>query len=149
MTNQSPGPTLSLSMSRVLAASPEQVFRAFTDPDWYGQWWGPEGTRSEVRQLDLQVGGAYRVDMHLPDGSLAVMYGRYREIDPPQLLAYSLAWEGDPTEMLVTLEFEPHEDGTELTVTHEGFTDQARAGQHEQGWASSLDRLVSLLANQS
>lgn len=149
MTTQSPGPTLSLSLSRVLAAPPEQVFKAFTDPEWYGQWWGPEGTRSEVRQLDLQVGGSYRVDMHMPDGTTAVMYGRYSEIDPPQLLAYSLAWEGDPSETLVTLEFEPHKDGTELILTHEGFTDQARADQHEHGWTGSFTGLDKLLATQS
>ena len=149
MTTQSPGPTLSLSMSRVLAASPEQVFRAFTDPEWYGEWWGPEGTSSEVKQLDLQVGGSYRVDMVMPDGSVHVMYGRYKEIDPPQLLAYSLAWEGESVETLVTLEFEPHEDGTELTVTHEGFADQARADQHEHGWVGSFSRLESLLAKHS
>jgi uncharacterized protein YndB with AHSA1/START domain len=145
MTNQSSVPTLSVSLSRVLAAPPDQVFRAFTDPDWYGQWWGPEGTRSEVKQLDLRVGGAYKVNMVMPDGSVHVMYGSYREIDPPQLLAYSLAWEGDPAETLVTLEFEPHDDGTELTLTHEGFADQVRADQHEHGWTSSFERLVSLL----
>ena len=148
MTTQSPGPTLSLSMSRVLPAAPELVFRAFTDPGWYGQWWGPEGTSSEVKQLDLRVGGSYRVDMSLPDGNTAVMYGRYEEIDPPKLLSYSLAWEGEAAETLVTLEIEPHEDGTELTITHEGFVDSTRVDQHEHGWRDSLDRLDRLIRKQ-
>ncbi len=144
MTTQSP--TLSFSTSKVLAATPEQVFKAFTDPQWYGQWWGPEGTRAEVKQLDLEVGGAYRVDMNMPDGNSTVMFGTYQEIDPPRLLAYSLAWEGEGMETLVTLEIEPHDDGAELTVTHEGFTDQVRADQHEHGWTSSLARLEELLS---
>lgn len=145
MTTESQGPTLSLSMSRVLAAAPEEVFKAFTDPAWYGQWWGPEGTNSEVKQLDLEVGGSYRVDMSLPDGNTAVMYGRYEEIDPPRLLSYSLTWEGEAVETLVTLEMEPHENGTELTVTHEGFVDSTRVDQHEHGWSDSLNRLGELL----
>lgn len=145
MTTQSPGPTLSLSLSRVLAAPPEQVFRAFTDPNWYSQWWGPEGTDSEVTQLELEVGGSYRVKMNLPDGNVAVMYGTYREIDPPRLLSYSLLWEGEGAETLVTLELEPHADGTELILTHEGFTDQMRADQHEHGWTDSLSRLEKVL----
>lgn len=149
MTTQSPGPTLSFSTSRVLAAAPEQVFKAFTDPDWYSQWWGPEGTVSKVTQLDLRVGGAYRVAMKLPDGNETALYGTYREIDPPKLLAYSFAWEGMPDQTLVTVELEPHEDGTELTVTHEGFTDQTLCDQHEYGWSGSLDRIEKLLANES
>ncbi len=146
MTTQSPGPTLSLSMSRVLAATPEQVFRSFTDPEWYATWWGPEGTTSTVRQLELEVGGAYRVDMSLPDGNSTVMYGQYREIEPPGLLVYTLAWEGEGLETLVTIEIEEHEDGAELTLTHEGFADEERVGQHEHGWASSFNRLENLLA---
>lgn len=149
MTTQSSGPTLSFSISRVLAAPPEQVFKAFTDPEWYSQWWGPEGCSSRVTQLELEVGGAYRVDMKLPDGNEAVLYGTYREIDPPRLLAFSLAWEGTPDETLVTLELEPHADGTELTVTHEGFKDQEYCDQHEHGWTSSIDRLERLLAHNS
>lgn len=149
MTTQASGPTLSFSLSRVLAAPPEQVFKAFTDPEWYSQWWGPEGTSSKVTQLELKVGGAYRVDMKLPDGNQTVLYGTYREIDPPKLLAYSFAWEGLPDETLVTLELEPHADGTELTVTHEGFTDQTMADQHEGGWSGSIDRMEKLLATSS
>lgn len=146
MTSQIPGPALTLSMSRVLAAEPEQVFRAFTDPEWYGTWWGPEGTRSEVKQLDLRIGGSYRVEMRLPDGNTTTLYGTYREIDPPRLLSYSFIWEGEGIETLVTLEMEPHEDGTELTLTHEGFTDGERRDQHGIGWGSSFDRLERLLA---
>ncbi len=149
MTTQSPGPTLSFTISRVMAASPEQVFKAFTDPEWYSQWWGPEGTRSKVTQLDLEVGGAYRVDMVLPDGTETVLYGTYMQIEPPKLLAYSFAWEGLPDETLVTVELEPHADGTELTVTHEGFADQERADQHEHGWVSSVDRLERLVTGNS
>ncbi len=145
MTTQGSGPSLSFSMSRVMAAEPKEVFRAFTDPDWYGQWWGPEGVNSKVKHLDLRVGGAFRVEMHFPDESVQVLYGTYQEIDPPKLLTYSFAWEGLPEETLVTLELEPHADGTELTLTHEGFTDQTRVDQHEHGWASSLDRLRQLL----
>ena len=143
---QSPGPSLTLSISRVIRTTPEKVFRAFTDPAWYAAWWGPEGTQSEVRELDLREGGAYRIDMHMPDGSTVTLYGRYREIEPPRLLSYTWAWEGQPLETVVTLEIEPHSDGAELTVTHEGFVDQRDVGMHDHGWNSSLDRLERFAA---
>ena len=133
-------------MRRILSATPEQVFKAFTDPDSYSRWWGPPGCSSRVTQLDLEVGGTYRLDMTMPDGTLTGLHGTYREIDPPKLLSYSFQWEGDDLETLVTVELEPHAEGTELILTHEGFTDQERCDMHEQGWAGSLDRMVEVLA---
>ncbi len=147
MTTQDSQPSLGFTLRRVLAATPERVFRAFTDPDWYSQWWGPPGCSSQVRQLDLEVGGAYAIVMTLPDGSQIGLRGTYREIEPPRVLAYSFQWEGDELETLVTVELEPHADGTELIVTHEGFTDQEFCDEHEKGWAGSLERMVELLAS--
>ena len=146
MTTQNLQPSLGFTMRRILSATPEQVFKAFTDPDSYSRWWGPPGCSSTVTQLDLEVGGTYRLDMTLPDGTLTGLHGTYREIDPPKLLSYSFQWEGDDLETLVTVELEPHAEGTELILTHEGFTDQERCDMHEQGWAGSLYRMVEVLA---
>ena len=74
-----------------------------------------------------------------------VLYGTYREIQRPSLLVYSWAWEGMPGETLVTLEIDPHESGTELTITHEGFTDPEQASQHQDGWDACLVRIVDTL----
>ena len=145
MITESTEPILTLSITRIFKASPETVFKAFTDPQWYEQWWGPEGMTSKVRQFDLRVGGAFRVDMHGPDGHVMTLYGQFRRIEPPRLLEHTFAWEGEGHETTVTIEFEPHEDGTELTVTHSGFTDQDRAGEHEFGWVSSFDGLDAFL----
>ena len=138
-------PTLNLSVSRTFKARPETVFRAFTDPDWYARWWGPEGSQCRNVRVDLREGGSYSLDMHLPDGSIARMYGTYREIVPPERLVYTWTWEGENVETLVTLELEAVEGGTELTMTQEGFRDSRAVAMHDHGWSGSLDRLEGLL----
>ena len=75
------------------------------------------------------------------------VYGQFRRIEPPKLLEHSFAWEVEGHETTVTIEFEPHESGTELTLTDSGFTDRDGAGQHEEGWASSFDGLDAFLLN--
>jgi len=134
----------SLRLSRTIAASPEEVFRAWTDPAEMKQWYCPEGGTVDVAEVDLAVGGRYKVAMRMPDG-IHVAYGVYREIDPPRKLAFTWQWEsGDGPkegETLVTIELEERDGSTELVLTHERFaTAEARDG-HEQGWASALNKL--------
>jgi uncharacterized protein YndB with AHSA1/START domain len=58
-----------LEVTRVLAASPQQIWSAWADPDAIAYWWGPDGFTSTVRELDLRNGGRFDVVMHGPDGA--------------------------------------------------------------------------------
>jgi len=51
-----------------VAANPEKIWDALTDPEKMAKWWGPKGFTSTVEELDVRKGGKFRVIMHGPDG---------------------------------------------------------------------------------
>jgi uncharacterized protein YndB with AHSA1/START domain len=135
----------SLRLRHTFAAPRERVFRAFTDPEELKQWFGPtDGHAIPVAEVDLRVGGRYRIDLLGPSGSLYRIVGEYREIRPPERLVYTWRWEigEDVGETLVTVEFFERGNATDVALTHEGLpTARAREG-HEGGWTGSLGRLA-------
>jgi uncharacterized protein YndB with AHSA1/START domain len=137
-----------LEQRRVLGAPRSEVFGACTDPALLAQWWGPRGFTAPSVELDLRPGGGYRIAMQPPEGELFHLSGTYREVDPPNRLAYTFNWEPpdpDDRETLVTMTFEERVEETEVTVLQEGFASQQRRALHEEGWTDSLDRLQELL----
>jgi uncharacterized protein YndB with AHSA1/START domain len=148
MTAQSTG--FLLHVERVLPAPPPLAFAAATEPATLAEWWGPKGFTAPSIELDLRVGGRYRIAMKPPDAAAFHLSGRFREIDPPRLLSYTFSWdEPDPDdqETLVTLSFGEDDDGTRLTVDQGRFATEARRELHVQGWTEALDRLHGLLSS--
>jgi uncharacterized protein YndB with AHSA1/START domain len=131
-----------LVLRRVLPASPDRVFAAWTDPASLSRWMSPN--RSASATLDLRVGGAIRIVMKGPDWDIEHT-GEYREIDPPARLVFT--WNSPytgPEPSIVTIELRPHGDGTELTLIHEQLpADQV--DPHRGGWAQILENLESVL----
>ncbi len=127
-----------LHITRVLAVSPERVWRAFTDPAVLAGWYWPPRFATTV-ETDLRVGGRYRIDG--PGAAMAVT-GEYVSVDPPSRLMFTWRWDGDVEETLVTLELAPAGHGTELTLVHERFSDDASRDNHTKGWSDCLDRLA-------
>jgi len=71
----------------------------------------------------------------------------YREIVPNKKLVYTWAWESTPErESLVTVEFKPSGNGTELVLTHEQFADSEARDKHQHGWNGCMDRLGRYLS---
>lgn len=68
--------------TRVIHASREAVFEAIRDPERLARWWGPAGFRSTFHEFDFRPGGAWKLDMHGPDGSVYPNESRFREIVP-------------------------------------------------------------------
>lgn len=140
---------LALHMKRVLPASSSRVFEAFTEPEELAKWWGPRGFTAPSIEIDLRVGGSYRIAMQPPEGDLFYLTGAFREIDPPARLAYTFRWE-DPTpddrETLVTLSLRDLGESTELVFTQAIFAAERRRALHEQGWTDGLDRLQELMS---
>ena len=136
-------------MKRVLPAPRARVFRAFTEPDELAKWWGPKGFTAPSVELDLRLGGNYRIAMQPPDGDLFYLSGEFREVDPPAQLAYTFRWEDpdpDDQETVVTLAFGDLGGSTELVVTQRAFATEGRRALHDQGWTDSLDRLQDLMS---
>ena len=82
-----------LQYVRHVAASPAQVYAAFTDPDALATWWGPNGFRTTTHEMDVRPGGVWRHTMHGPDGTDYPNYTVYREVVPPERLVYDNASE--------------------------------------------------------
>ena len=140
---------LALHMKRVLPAPRSVVFNAFTDPDELAKWWGPSGFTIPSVEVDLRVGGSYRIAMQPPDGDLFYLSGQFLEVDPPARLVYTFRWEDpdpDDQETVVTLSFEELGESTELDFTQSTFATEARRALHDQGWTETLERLEQLLS---
>jgi uncharacterized protein YndB with AHSA1/START domain len=134
-----------LVLTRTLPAPPERVFKAWTDPEALTRWWVPvPGMSCPEAEVDLRVGGRYRITMRNTKGELLYVGGVYREVTPPTRLVYTWSWNGssdDGVETVVTVEFRAAGDRTELVLTHDGFPDQARCDGHERGWTGCLGHL--------
>ena len=138
-----------LVIERRFAAAPERVYAAFTDASILSEWFGPEGMEIPEADVDLRVGGAYRIRMKstTTDDDHTVA-GIYKEIDPPKRLSFTWAWQGEEmpgVETLVTLEFEAAGTGTVMTLTQEGFENTHFRDRHNEGWCSSFNCLDAVL----
>ncbi len=142
MTTVQPESGLTLRVSRRFAASRERVFAAWTDPASMRQWFAPKGMTIPELEMDVRVGGTYRMAMQGADGDPSVAVGTFREINPPERLVFTWDWEGDAEfpETLVTVEFHERSDGTEIVLTHEGLPSEESRSGHKDGWASILER---------
>lgn len=140
--------TTSLQIRRTFAAPREKVFRAWTDPQTLKQWFGPPGFKTKSAEVDLRLGGKYRLTLQKePDGDPISASGTFREIRPPERLGYSWTWDyKNMGETIVTLEFHDVGGNTELVLTHEGFADIAERDGHNHGWVACFDQLEQFLS---
>src|SRR5215471_17707181 len=80
---------------RQFSAEPERVFSAFADAGMVSRWLRPSPEiKLTVLELDFRVGGAYRFAYHVPDGSVMIVNGTYRSIEPPSRIVFS--WNIEP-----------------------------------------------------
>jgi uncharacterized protein YndB with AHSA1/START domain len=143
-----------LVLTRIINASPEKVYRAWTDPELLKQWFAPSPYTTPTAQLDVRPGGANLIIMRGPDGNEFPNRGVYLEVVPNQRLvftdAYSSDWE--PSEkpfMTVILTFEPEGDKTKYTARARHWTvadreTHEKMGFH-QGWGLCTDQLAALV----
>jgi uncharacterized protein YndB with AHSA1/START domain len=130
-------------ITRELAASPDRVWTAFTDPDALAQWFWPAASHTTA-SLDPRKGGRYRIEAS--NRNMAVS-GEYREVSPPHKLVFTWQWDGEDDQSLVTIEISPHESGTQLAIRHELLASETDRNDHERGWHDCLDRLPGWLAS--
>ena len=133
-----------LEITRLLPATPEAVFAAWTDPAALSRWISPRGTASVT--LDLRVGGRFEIIMKGEERELSHT-GEYREIEPPYRLAFT--WQSEytgPDQTLVTVSLQPKGNQAELTLTHESLPpDQVES--HRGGWSLIIEKLLGHLTS--
>lgn len=136
MAELSVHPSESLVITRTLAAPRELVFRAFTEAERLGRWWGPKGLKIEVQRLDLRPGGLFHYAMVHPDGTR--WWGRFefREISPPQRLIWINSF-SDPDGGLSRPPFAP---GLPAPGAERGHPGRARRGAHHAHAAQRASR---------
>jgi len=143
-----------LVLTRVFKAPRGPVFAVWTEPTQVAQWWGPNGFTNPVCELDVRPGGAVRIHMRGPDGTVYPMTGVYQEIVEPERLVFTSAAldeSGKPLfEVLNTVAFVEHDGTTKLTVRARVVKSTAGAAPYlagmEAGWTQSLERLGVHLA---
>ncbi|HEX9702749.1 MAG TPA: SRPBCC domain-containing protein [Rhodospirillales bacterium] len=140
-----------LVITRLLAAPPSLVFKMWTEPAHMVRWWGCSRNKAAtVTEHDLRPGGRWRVVMRLEDGTEHRVGGVYRELSPPERLAFTWAWEDADGilghETVVTVTLAEKAQMTEMTLHHALFETTEMRDLHGEGWTASLDRLAAYLA---
>jgi uncharacterized protein YndB with AHSA1/START domain len=142
-----------------IAAPPERVFQALTDPAQMPNWWGQQGMyRITEFQAELRAGGKWSSVGVGADGASFKVEGEYLEVDPPRLLVYTWTYSfGGQLKTIVRCELEPREvhglqhrgpqkmgTGTFVRLRHSGFAGHPDdAKDHSRGWVSVLTWLQS------
>jgi uncharacterized protein YndB with AHSA1/START domain len=138
-----------LALDRTYPVAPEKVWRAWTDPEAVKRWWGPgPGEPVSLAELDVRVGGRFRIVFGGPDGKAHECAGVYREVVPHRKLVFTWTWPNSTPEResLVTITFHAAGKGTALVFRHEQLFDEKVRDDHKRGWSGALDKLERYLA---
>jgi uncharacterized protein YndB with AHSA1/START domain len=133
-------PGISLVARRTIRAPVHRVFAAWTEPEQLRAWWGPRPVTCSDAQVDLRVGGRYRIVNALPDGGTIAIEGEFRIVEAPRKLVYT--WRLGNELSLVTVRFEARGEETEIVLVHEEIPSEPVRESHEAGWSGCLDGLA-------
>jgi uncharacterized protein YndB with AHSA1/START domain len=142
--------------SRVIKASREALYRAFTDPAALAVWLAPDEMTGHVHEFDARVGGGYRMSLFYPAaehgyrGKTAEREDRFTarfvELTPPSRIVQAITFDStDPSfvgEMTMVVTLEERDGGTEVTILFERIPPGIRPEDNDAGTRSSLEKLA-------
>jgi len=137
-----------VSLHRIIQASPEKVFRAFSDPIALATWLPPYGFLCTVLQMDFKVGGNFKMTfINFSTGNGHSFGGEYLEILPNESIKYSDRFDDPnlPGEMITTVSLNKVSCGTELKIVQENIPDIIPVEMCYLGWQESLDKMKRLV----
>jgi len=138
----------SVSLHRVLKASPEKVYRAFTEALALASWLPPYGFLCTVHELNVKVGGTFKMSFHnFSTGNGHSFGGKYIEVKPNEFLKYTDTFDDPnlPGEMMTSVSLQKVLVGTEIKILQEGIPSAIPAEMCYLGWQDSLDKLTRLV----
>ena len=145
-------PVRHLEFRREFNSPRDLVFSVWTSPDHMRHWLHPTSEWSNpVVEVDLRVGGRYRLGFRHPENpDIVFVVGKFLEVEWGVRLVYTWTWEPpDPHaghETIVTVNFATTpQGGTEVTLTHDRFPDDAVRKRHDEGWKGTLECLERYL----
>lgn len=137
-----------VSLHRVIKASPEKVYRAFTEALAIASWLPPYGFLCTVHEMTVKVGGTYKMSFqNFTTGHSHSFGGKYLELKPNESLKYTDQFDDPnlPGEMVTTVSLRKTLVGTEIKVTQTGIPAVIPAEMCYLGWQESLDKLIKLV----
>lgn len=138
----------SVSLHRILKASPEKVFRAFTDATAIASWLPPYGFLCTVHEMDTKTGGTFKMSFtNFSTGHAHSFGGTYLEIKPNAFLKYTDRFDDPnlPGEMTTSVSLRKTIAGTEIKIIQEGIPAAIPAEMCYLGWQESLEKLTKLV----
>ncbi len=141
-------PNNSVSLHRVLKATPEKIYRAFTQPAAIAAWLPPYGFLCTVHEMDVRVNGRFRMSFtNFSTGNGHSFGGRYLELRANEFLRYTDQFDDPnlPGEMTTTVWLQNVSAGTEIKILQEGIPTAIPAEMCYLGWQESLEKLAKLV----
>lgn len=142
----------SLVLRRRYRVTPERLWRAWTDPQAIRKWWGPGRNEAvSAAELDVRVGGRFRIVFGGLQGKAHEVQGLYKEVLAHRRLVFTWTWPNSTPEResLVTIALREltrgEGGGTELHLRHEQLFDETVRDNHQSGWSEALDKLETFL----
>jgi len=136
----------------VFKATPDRVFRAWTEPDEIRRWFGPTPHSLETIDIDLREGGAWRFAFPKAEGGQNAMIGEYVDVEAGRRLVFTWqhervlddgAREATPRSQ-VTVTFEPRAEGTFVRLVHEAIEKVDGRQGVGRGWNAGFGQLQAL-----
>lgn len=134
-------------IERHYPVAPEKVWRAWTDPQVMSQWFGAgmNGPGATV-EIDLQVGGSFRIAFPGPNGESHEARGVYQEVMAPERLVFSWFWKSTPERVSrISIDLKRVAAGCDLSFVHDRFFDDQARINHERGWQPFFEKLGEFL----
>ena len=141
-------PDNSVSLHRVLKASPGKVYRAFTEATAIAAWLPPYGFLCTVHEMNVKVGGTFKMAFHnFSTGNGHSFGGKYLELTPGAFIRYTDTFDDPnlPGEMTTSVGLQQVSVGTEIKILQEGIPSMIPVEMCYLGWQESLEMLAKLV----
>ena len=138
----------SVTLHRVVKASPQKIYRAFTEPNALAAWLPPYGFIGVVHNMEVRKDGHYKMSfIHFASGKGHSFGGIFLEIRPNEFIKYTDQFDDPdlPGEMITSAWFKKVSAGTDLTIIQEGIPDAIPTEMCYLGWQESLEKLAKLV----
>jgi uncharacterized protein YndB with AHSA1/START domain len=162
MANGAVSETDRMVITRVYEAPRELVWKAWTDPEYARQWWGPKGFTTPVYKMDFRVGGKFLICMKSPDGQEFWNGGEYHEIVPHEKIVSSMYFSDSEGNKVnpehygieheaidgaydVTLFEDLGEGRTRLTFIGNETMESAKESGQAEGWEQILAKFAEIV----
>ncbi len=137
-----------VSLHSVVTASPEKVFRAFTEANAMASWIPPYGFLCVVHNMEVKIGGSFKMSfINFTTGNGHSFGGTYLDVKPNEFLKYTDTFDNPnlPGEMTTSVWLKEVSCGTEIKILQENIPEMIPTEMCYLGWQESLEKLKKLV----